>query len=112
MNVSADLVKSDAERVRQADAQKFRENQERMVAETKAIQDRVQEAESKADLESAERGKIVADYIGMAQRSAEEKAALRQEAEDLKDMVESLEATLTPNADLGVGPGEGKGTKT
>ena len=112
MNVSADLVKSDAERVRQADAQKFRENQERMVAETKAIQDRVQEAESKADLESAERGKIVAEQIGMAKRSVEEKAAFRQEAEDLKDIVKSLKAALTPEADLGVGSDEGKETKT
>ena len=69
MDVNADLVRGDAERSRQADAQKFREIQERMAAEAKAFQERVQEAESKADLENAERGRIIAEQIGMAQKN-------------------------------------------
>ena len=109
MDVNADLVRGDAERARQADAHKFREIQERMPAETKPLQERAQEAESKVDHESAERGRVIAEQIGMAQRSVEEKSALRQEVKYLKNMVNNFKAALTPKADLDVGSDMGQG---
>ena len=45
----------------------------------------------------------------MAQRSVEEKAALRQEVDDLKNIVNILKAALTPKADLDVGSDKGQG---
>ena len=80
------------ENIRQAGGQTFRENQGEVAAEARAPQDCVQEAESKADVESTERGEIMAEQIGMANKTIEEQAALRPEVADLKGMVKTLHA--------------------
>ena len=103
VNINADLVKNDMEESRQADAQKFRDIHQEMAAEAQALQGRVQEAESKADVASTGRGKSMAEQIGMAKKTTEENAALCQGVEHLKDMVKALHAALTSKADPGVG---------
>ena len=88
-HVQCDLLRNDAESAKKAKAERFRLEQDRMIAEANELKNRCQEAGARADA-AAERGKIIADQMAEARRNVEDKAAMMREMEALRLQVSEL----------------------